>query len=53
MRLYYILYIDFVKWVPSYLHCTKQVENQAGRIQDFQSDPHKKLSWKNNNKQTQ
>ena len=40
-----------VKWVPTYLPCIKQVENQAGRIQYFQSDPHKIFFWKNNNKQ--
>ena len=31
---------------------TKQIENQTGRIQNFKSHSHKKLSSKNNHKQT-
>ena len=38
-------YVCVVKRVSTYLHRTKQVENQAGllvgQIQNFQSDPHK------------
>ena len=38
--------------VPSCSHNTKQTENQTGRIQNFKSHSHKKLSSKNNHKQT-
>ena len=41
-------YVCVVKRVSTYLHRTKQVENQAGllvgQIQNFQSDPHNSLA---------
>ena len=53
IRLYKVNHVCLVKCgVPSCSHNTKQIENQTGRIQNFKSHSHKKLSSKNNHKQT-